>query len=150
MAELHSTNRIVRLHRGRFEAMETESLSAVVPIGSSTATEVAPESAWIWRPAIADRELSLDDRWHLTRLDEWRIGDLGWYQRAGSQAVFHVASVPLWLVAAMLGIPWELRVLAAVRTRLRLRKSRCPKCGYDRRSMDLATPCPECGQREPP
>jgi len=145
MTELHRTNRIVHLHRGRFEAIETESLSAVIPIGSSAATEIAPESAWLWRPATPDRERTWDERWHLTRLNEWRMGDIGWYESAGGGAVSHVVSVPLWLVAAVLGVPWELRVLAAAKARRRLRSGRCPTCGYDRRRMDAAAPCPECG-----
>lgn len=39
-------------------------------------------------------------------------------------------------------------VLAAIpvaRRELRRRRGRCPVCGYDRRGLDVVSPCPECG-----
>jgi hypothetical protein len=43
------------------------------------------------------------------------------------------------VLAALILVPRRLR------RHLRRRAGRCTRCGYDRRGIDAATPCPECG-----
>jgi predicted Zn-ribbon and HTH transcriptional regulator len=53
-----------------------------------------------------------------------------------------------WIIDFPLWIPWA---LAAGFTAWRFRADRvmlpdaCPECGYDKRGLDAAAPCPECG-----
>ena len=62
------------------------------------------------------------------------------------ERVYHFV-VPCWAIAVLpaLAISWSVR--RRLRTRRRIARGQCPKCGYDLR----ATPqrCPECGS-EPP
>jgi len=58
-----------------------------------------------------------------------------------------------WLVNGLalgLSLLALLTVAAALRGAVRRERGRCPSCGYDRRGVDAARPCPECGDRTGP
>jgi hypothetical protein len=145
MQELHTTFRVRLILQGRIEASRTESISAVIPIGSAGADEPRHETSWVWQPAAPTRVWSWDDRWHLSRWNEWRLGDFGWYETAGGGSVSRVFSLPLWMALAVLGTPCWLGIARAVRAGRRRRRGRCAACGYDRRGIAVESACPECG-----
>ena len=145
MQELHTTISVLWVVRGRLEASRTKVLSGVVPAGSSAVGGPRHESNWLWQRAEPTRVRSWDDRWHVSRWNEWRLGELGWYQTAGGGSVSRVISVPLWIVAALAGTPCGIGMAAAARARRRRRLGRCVACGYDRRGLAPVVACPECG-----
>lgn len=146
MMELHARVRTWLVGRGSFEATETEFLSAVIPAGSPAAGAPQHTSRLLWQPSAPRRVRAWDDRWHMTRWNEWRLGDLGYYETTGGASTSRVLAVPLWLVIAFVGVPcwfWTLRNLRAWRRR---KRGVCVACGYDRRGIAaISTVCPECG-----
>lgn len=57
---------------------------------------------------------------------------------------------PMWVPAAGLLLIGIAAWIPDVRAVLRRRRGRCPGCGYDRKGLDSAQPCPECGRVLPP
>lgn len=146
MQELHTRARVVWIVRGRFEAVETEVLSAVIPAGSSAKTEPRHEASWIWRNTEAERVRSWESRWRMSNWNEWRLGDLGWYHTTGGGSTARVVSVPLWMLIVLAGAPFWIRLARAVRSMRRMAHGKCVACGYDRRGLAPTASCPECGQ----
>jgi len=145
MQELHTTQRLWWVVQGRFEASRTESLSAVIPAGSSAAGEARHESSWMWQPAGPMRVRLWTERWQVTRWNNWRFGDFGWYDTTGGGSASRVFSIPLWMVMAVVGTPCWLALGRAARTRRRRRRGQCVRCAYNRRGLPLDSACPECG-----
>jgi hypothetical protein len=53
--------------------------------------------------------------------------------------------LPLWLPLVIVGVPTSFLWYRARPSAARRHAGLCPKCGYDRRGIDAARPCPECG-----
>lgn len=53
--------------------------------------------------------------------------------------------VPLWAIVLLSGIPLVLPVVRAERSRCRIRRGMCVRCGYDLRAHKPGDKCPECG-----
>ncbi len=146
MMELHTRARVWIICRGRVEVAESKFLSAVIPAGSSAAGKPKSESVLLWQPSEPTRIRSWDDRWHISRCDEWRMGDFGWFASTGGGSSSRVFAVPLWLLSIVAGIPGWIGIGRAVRSKLRMKRGLCQVCGYDRRDVtSLTLPCPECG-----
>ena len=65
----------------------------------------------------------------------WR---LRWLPSIDRQALSTWVGLPLWIPAAA--------ALALASLRRRPAPGQCPHCRYDRRGLDPAAPCPECGK----
>ncbi len=134
------------INAGRFEASVTDDflMSAsrepdAEPVGSTRVR-------WVWERAVPFRQRSWDDRWHATRWNEWRAGDLGWYTTTGGGATSRVFALPLWIPAVLAAIPGCVWAALVFRGRYRVRTGRCHACGHDRAGLPVAAVCPECGQ----
>lgn len=55
------------------------------------------------------------------------------------------AAVPLWVVAALVGVPAIWLWLRDGRLRRAIAAGRCASCGYDRAGLAHDAVCPECG-----
>jgi hypothetical protein len=69
--------------------------------------------------------------------------DLAFVRRSAPSAEGWMVRGPLWplMVVSALAATWLWRTDFVGRRRPGL----CPSCGYDRRGLDAAGPCPECG-----
>jgi hypothetical protein len=149
MQELHVTERRWLVHTGDFAFSRHDFLRAVIPAGSSAAGEPRHELNWVWQPILV-RVMSVQgeswkDRWYVSKWNNWRFGDFGWYATGPAGATSRVFSLPLWMLMALVGTPCWLALGRAARTLRRRRRGQCVRCGYNRRGLATDSPCPECG-----
>ncbi|MCC6677845.1 MAG: hypothetical protein IT436_11925 [Phycisphaerales bacterium] len=87
--------------------------------------------------------------------DTWLIGGIPAHQQRSS-SIFYIGHIPLTprplgftINTLLAAIPLYLLLggWTDLRAAFRLRKGRCPRCGYDARGLAA---CPECGLESPP
>ncbi len=140
--ELHSTSLALEVYGGLIRCTQTRTLSQIGPIGSAATSP--PGSHWDFFVVVGARhERSWDQRWLFDRWNNWRLGDLGWYQSAGGGAISRILSVPLWMPIVLCVLPGAFAARASIRSSRRRARGRCVRCGY--RLVDDGQPCPECG-----
>ncbi len=146
MQELHVTTTALLVTQGRVEWSRFHWLRAVIPAGSSAAGPAQQQSAWVWDSQHKKVQSAFGEQWHARAWNDWRFGDLGIYaigpQSGGSG---REVSLPLWLMALVMGSPLWLRIGSRIRAHQRVAKGQCASCGYPRGSLGSHA-CTECGK----